>query len=299
MLVLFCPSCSAGLQLPRSVLATRARRICCAICEHRWIEAPVLDQERRDDHAAAVGPELALHAENVRSEGAAGENPPEDLKVAADPATPLVGASPRPAHRPRVARRRPGRPHPLQDALPRTWPRVAAGVGVMAMLMLGLARREDIVRVAPSLAGAYAAIGLPVNIHGLEWREVRTSLVTDASQKVLAVEGEIRNLRSQSQTLPDIQLIPTVCRPDSRGDSPEGQVLIPLVRGDSRHAISPVASHRLFTCRPASACQENQGQQPEPTPSITCRRAGWHEPDGRRPHRRDGSSNPSRLGSSV
>ena len=206
MLVLFCPSCSAGLQLPRSVLATRARRICCAICEHRWIEAPVLDQERRDDHAAAVGPELALHAENVRSEGAAGENPQEDLKVAVDPATPLVGAPPRPAHRPRVARRRPGRPHPLQDALPRTWPRVAAGVGVMAMLMLGLARREDIVRVAPSLAGAYAAIGLPVNIHGLEWREVRTSLVTDASQKVLAVEGEIRNLRSQSQTLPDIQL---------------------------------------------------------------------------------------------
>jgi hypothetical protein len=43
------------------------------------------------------------------------------------------------------------------------------------------------------------------------------------------------------------------------GDSSEGQVLIPLVRGDSRHAISPVASHRLFTCRAASACQENQG----------------------------------------
>ena len=53
-------------------------------------------------------------------------------------------------------------------------------------------------------------------------------------------------------------LIPTVCRPDSRGDSLEGQVLNPLARVDPRHAISPVASHRLFTCRPAWACQESQ-----------------------------------------
>jgi len=83
---------------------------------------------------------------------------------------------------------------------------VAAGVGAMALLLLGLGKREEIVRFVPPLAGAYAAIGLPVNVQGLEWREVRTSLVTEASQKVLAVEGEIRNLRGQSQTLPDIHL---------------------------------------------------------------------------------------------
>ena len=76
----------------------------------------------------------------------------------------------------------------------------------MALLLLGLGKREEIVRFVPPLAGAYAAIGLPVNVQGLEWREVRTRLVTEASQKVLAVEGEIRNLRSQSQSLPDIQL---------------------------------------------------------------------------------------------
>ena len=90
--------------------------------------------------------------------------------------------------------------------MPRTWPRVAAAIGVMALLLAAVTRREDVVRLAPPMAGAYAALGLPVNVRGLEWREVRTSLVTEASQKVLAVEGEIRNLRSQSQSLPDIQL---------------------------------------------------------------------------------------------
>lgn len=206
MLVIFCPSCSAGLQLPRSVLATRARRICCAICEHRWIEAPVIDQEPRGDRAAATGPELALHAENSRSEEPSGENPAASLNegggfhfLQASNTTPT-------ANLPSVVQRRIKRPRPLQRAAPRTWPRMAAGLGAMAMLMLGLGKREDIVRFVPPLAGAYAVIGLPVNIHGLEWREVRTSLITEASQKVLAIEGEIRNLRGQPQTLPDIQL---------------------------------------------------------------------------------------------
>ena len=203
MLVIFCPSCSAGLQLPRSVLASRARRICCAICEHRWIEAPVIDQETRTDASPAqAGPELALHAENSRSEEAQEKIPEAALRQLADHTSQQADDAPRPAKAPRVVRLRPRRARPS----PPTWPRVAAGIGAIAMLLLGLGKREDIVRFVPPLAGAYAAIGLPVNVQGLEWREVRTSLVMEASQKVLAVEGEIRNLRGQSQTLPDIHL---------------------------------------------------------------------------------------------
>ena len=198
MLVIFCPSCAAGLQLPRSVLATRARRICCALCEHRWIEGPVIDQAPEQGAPPAdQGPELSLHAENSRSEESASPNAEEAPKQLEDHAN-----ASRPPQLPRVLRPRPRRPQPM----PRTWPRVAAAIGVMALLLAAVTRREDVVRLAPPLAGAYAALGLPVNVQGLEWREVRTSLVTEASQKVLAVEGEIRNLRSQSQSLPDIQL---------------------------------------------------------------------------------------------
>ena len=198
MLVISCPSCAAGLQLPRSVLATRARRICCALCEHRWIEGPVIDQAPEESAPPAEqGPELSLHAENSRSEEGASPNPQDALKKLEDHAN-----APRPPQLPRVVRPRPRRPQPIPSA----WPRIAAGIGVMALAVVALAKREDIVRLAPPLAGAYAALGLPVNVQGLEWREVRTSLVTEASQKVLAVEGEIRNLRNQSQSLPDIQL---------------------------------------------------------------------------------------------
>ena len=196
MLVIFCPSCSAGLQLPRSVLATRARRICCAICEHRWVEGPVIDQaDQESAQPTNRGPELSLHAENSRSDETARTDPKQSLEKLVD-----ATDAPRPAQLPRLVR--PRRPKPI----PRAWPRFAAVIGAMALALVALAKREDIVRLAPPLAGAYAALGLPVNVQGLEWREVRTSLVTEASQKVLAVEGEIRNLRTQSQSLPDIQL---------------------------------------------------------------------------------------------
>ena len=198
MLVIFCPSCAAGLQLPRSVLATRARRICCAICEHRWVEAPVIDQADQESvQPTNQGPELSLHAENSRSDETARTDPEQSLEKPEDHAN-----APRPPQLPRVMRPRPRRPKPI----PRAWPRFAAVISAVALALVALAKREDIVRLAPPLAGAYAALGLPVNVQGLEWREVRTSLVTEASQKVLAVEGEIRNLRSQSQSLPDIQL---------------------------------------------------------------------------------------------
>jgi len=190
MLVIFCPSCSAGLQLPRSVLATRARRICCAICEHRWIEAPVIDQAVEEAaKPAEQGPELSLHAENSRSDETARTDPQDALKKLVD-----ATDAPRPVKSPRVLRPRPRRP----KTIPSAWRRFAAVIGAMALALAALAKREDLLRLA--------ALGLPVNVQGLEWREVRTRLVTEASQKVLAVEGEIRNLRSQSQSLPDIQL---------------------------------------------------------------------------------------------
>ena len=194
MLVITCPACSAGLQLPRAVLATRSRRICCAVCEHRWIAAPIRDEALQD---SAAPPELSLHAQNSRSEESPRIDPEEAVRKPAD----QTGA-PRAAQSPKVARSRSRRPQPIA----RAWPRIAATLGAMTLAVVALAKREDIVRLAPPLAGAYAALGLPVNVQGLEWREVRTSLVTEASQKVLAVEGEIRNLRNQSQSLPDIQL---------------------------------------------------------------------------------------------
>ena len=61
--------------------------------------------------------------------------------------------------------------------------------------MAALGLREKAVRAVPPLARAYAAIGLPVNLRGLEIRGLKSSLLQDAGGSVLAVEGEIVNIR--------------------------------------------------------------------------------------------------------
>jgi len=75
---------------------------------------------------------------------------------------------------------------------------VAVLVGIMGLIGL----REKIVRLAPIAARAYAAIGLPINVAGLELQGVRSRIVMEGARKVLSVEGEILNLRCRRSASP-------------------------------------------------------------------------------------------------
>ena len=89
-----------------------------------------------------------------------------------------------------------------KDRLPGWAAVVAILMGVSALIAL----REKIVAVAPPAAKAFAAIGLPVNLAGLELREVRSHIEMDGARKVLAVEGEIANMRRESRSVPPVAL---------------------------------------------------------------------------------------------
>lgn len=104
-----------------------------------------------------------------------------------------------------------GRPHrhAPQTGAPRRrdrWPAVAAVVAIVigAMALIGL--RERIVRVMPPAARVYSAIGLPVNLAGLELRDLRSRIVMDGARKVLTIEGEIVNLRRAANHVPPVAL---------------------------------------------------------------------------------------------
>ena len=201
MLVIQCPSCSSSLRLPRAVLAKKARRICCAVCEHRWVEAPILEARIEPPPLQTVeapaAPEISLLAESGRIETA-----PAPAVAAQD--APKIRARERMKRIPRellgVSRRM------LPRLVPRTLPHKAAACAAVFLAMAAVMKRDAIVRAAPPLAGAYAAIGLPVNLLGLQWRDVKTHVMVESAQHVLAVEGEIKNLREHSQNVPDIQI---------------------------------------------------------------------------------------------
>jgi hypothetical protein len=72
-------------------------------------------------------------------------------------------------------------------------------LGIIAVI--GLTAREPLVQAVPDLAGYYAAIGLPVNLRGLEFRNLRNSLEAQDGVPVLIIEGELSNPTRQTKEI--------------------------------------------------------------------------------------------------
>ncbi|HYA81079.1 MAG TPA: hypothetical protein VED87_09140, partial [Methylocystis sp.] len=85
-------------------------------------------------------------------------------------------------------------------------PVITAVIATLLSAMALIALREKIVVVAPPTATAFKAVGLPVNIVGLDLRKLSSRIVMDGARKVLAIEGEIANLRRQPTHVPQLAL---------------------------------------------------------------------------------------------
>jgi hypothetical protein len=75
-------------------------------------------------------------------------------------------------------------------------------VGVVAAL---IAWRGSIVRHAPQMASLYGAIGLPVNLRGLNFTEVKVSRDIHDGVAVLVVEGSIVSAASKPVEVPRLR----------------------------------------------------------------------------------------------
>ena len=84
--------------------------------------------------------------------------------------------------------------------------RASALVAAIAAVVTIVGPRESIVRLMPDLAGGYAAIGLPVNLRGLEFRGVRTTQEVQDGIPVLVIEGEVVNVTKHSVEVPRVRI---------------------------------------------------------------------------------------------
>jgi predicted Zn finger-like uncharacterized protein len=80
-------------------------------------------------------------------------------------------------------------------------------IGGIAILGLMIVQRHAVVSRVPQMAGVFRAIGLPVNLQGLEFERVVTELVEDAQGRFLIVQGEIRNIARGTLAVPPIEII--------------------------------------------------------------------------------------------
>lgn len=87
------------------------------------------------------------------------------------------------------------------------WPVLSAIVAIVMGATALIAMREKIVRILPPTALGYRALGLPVNLAGLELRGVRSRIEMEGARKVLVTEGEITNIRRDQNKVPPLTLV--------------------------------------------------------------------------------------------
>ena len=103
---------------------------------------------------------------------------------------------------------------PVRRMRPRPAPRKTSrkGLGVAVLALIGalavaaIGGRATLVRAIPDLAEVYAAVGLPVNLRGLEFRDVHTTGETQDGISVLVIEGEVVNVVKRSVEVPRVRL---------------------------------------------------------------------------------------------
>ncbi len=179
-MIVTCPSCDAKYRVDAGALEARGGRAKCASCGHVW----------------TVEDEALTLSEPV--------NRP----------TPAPAPEPQPEPEPRPSLRE--KPHAAirarEDEKRRKARLAAEGAGwagVAACLAVVLAGavlfRVDVVETWPRSAGAYAAVGLPVNPVGLEVFGLDARMAEEDGAPVLIVEGEVRNVTGRDRPAPPLR----------------------------------------------------------------------------------------------
>jgi predicted Zn finger-like uncharacterized protein len=174
--------------------------------------------------AAAAGPApgVSEHAADESTEGStvlstATEIPPalSDIKIPAADAPPLAATADVDSVGPLI----PSEPGDIESVAARRMPIRAARrprparTSKLPLVILVLVAactaiigwRKDIVRHAPQMASFYGRIGLPVNVRGLVFTDVRIANETHDGVPVLSVEGTIASMAADAVEVPRLR----------------------------------------------------------------------------------------------
>lgn len=231
MTVIVCPHCGTRYQVPVETLGPKGREVACAHCSKTWQAMPeggthppasekdadrLFDEaEERDLDAAFVAEEKATEADprmwsigDADAEDAA-KRSIEEMKSAIAArleasAAPELDAKAKRTRDNAFARRL----NLLSTRLPLARIRRAARLVTLSLLVIligaGIMFRTEIVRSLPDLAGAYAALGMPVNVVGLEFRDVHTLMTLRNGANIMKIDARIYSVAPRSAIVPPV-----------------------------------------------------------------------------------------------
>jgi predicted Zn finger-like uncharacterized protein len=231
-MLIVCPTCATAYQIELAALGAAGRSVRCSHCRNTWfaspdsvVQEPALASVPAVQHAPAPADDFAgMNARPVQE-----VLPPDDTGAADNPFTvadapPLVPQDHPETLGESVPKFDPGVPDDAetiaarrvrqtyvdrkdQRPLLRRLASVPMLIVVMAAILLAaLNWRAAVVRHFPQTASLYAAIGLPVNLRGLFFEDVKSRSELHDGVMVLIVEGTIVNLTTRTLDVPRLRL---------------------------------------------------------------------------------------------
>jgi predicted Zn finger-like uncharacterized protein len=212
-MLLACPHCATIYDVSRSVIGASGRSLRCARCETVWFATQsqelLLGPQPAPDASAAEVPAPRAQ-ENAGALPGAAEPAEAATEAVSAPASATSGSAVSSAARVEdiesAARRRElkavARARRLREQLGSP-----AIIAVFSLIVAFLfAWRTPIVRSAPQMASFYAAIGLPVNLRDLVFRDLKTFNETRDGVSTLVIEGVIASIGRTPVEVPRLRL---------------------------------------------------------------------------------------------
>jgi predicted Zn finger-like uncharacterized protein len=208
-----CPSCAAVYDIEDASVTVSGRKVRCAACTTVWrVYPPDLEPDLHHEQAkAALSPpaqtegvpqvhaqsetetsntspaEIQTDRKDVHQEGESEESSqavPRRVKWAKDK---------KPEKQPSLAK----------QALV-SW-HAAAIAAAVCVVGFGLHQRERVVQFLPQAAKIYAAVGLQVNLRGIEIKGVSSRIIDDNGVSVLVVDGDLLNVTGRKLDVPRLR----------------------------------------------------------------------------------------------
>lgn len=239
--VIVCPHCTTRYQVPGDTVGPKGRQVQCAHCSKTWqafaekiiepvakppppkVEVPSTARSTDDDRMFDADAEAELDAQfdaeqRAAAEAAAALDNGALADVLAEDVTAAIAPKPREPE-PEVKKPPSAAVRKLQKAfskrqlqLTRQLPMARVrrtlrviGLATLALLLVsGFTFRSNIVLIFPDLAGAYAALGLKVNVVGLEFRDVTTLRALHAGAEVMEVNARVYSVAGKKVKMPPV-----------------------------------------------------------------------------------------------
>lgn len=218
-----CPTCKTIYEIDDGSLAEAGRKVRCAECTTVWrvyrggrfdllsVPAPAVPAEEASPAQAPLmeAPPLVPSEADI---AATADFPAASAELGSGeaPAGPDPAAMTEPTAQRGKAKITSGRKPGGKTGAGGAWRQLIgmktlALTGAIAMIGGAIMLRERVVLHVPQSAAVFSAIGLPVNLRGIEIRGVRSRMVDDNGVNVLVIDGDLVNLKATQVTVPRLR----------------------------------------------------------------------------------------------